>query len=101
LYCKPKRATILHSYPSADIAAAPNSTKTAIVRFHNGPDEYVFVTAGKSACDVASIALERFDSEWWHGPIPTPETVLRVSLVGYERRYRVTVERVAGYRRIN
>jgi len=38
--------------------------------------------------------VERFNSEWWHGPIPTPETVLRVSLVGYERRYRVTVERV-------
>ena len=39
-------------------------------------------------------ALERFSSDWWHGPIPRPETVLRVSLVGYERRYRVTVERV-------
>ena len=38
--------------------------------------------------------LERFNGEWWHGPLPTPDTVLRVSLVGYERRYRVTVVRV-------
>ena len=69
-----------------------NSTKTAVVRFHNGPDEYVFVTAGKSVCDVARIALERFNSDWWHGPVPSPETALYVSPVGYERRYRVTVE---------
>ena len=65
-----------------------------VVTFYGGADEYSFVTAGKSVCDVASIALERFNSEWWPSPIPTPDTVLRASLVGYERRYRVTVERV-------
>ena len=71
-----------------------NRTKTAVVSFHAGPEVYSFVTEGTSVCNVASIALERFNSEWWHDPIPTPKTVLRVSLVGYERRYRVTVERV-------
>ena len=69
-------------------------TKTAVVSFLSGPHGYSFVTTGASVCDVASTALERFNNEWWHGPIPTPETVLRVSLVGHDRRYRVTVERV-------
>ena len=60
------------------------------MRLRSDPRRY-----SHGATGVASIAIERLHSEWWHhGPIPTPETVLRVSLVGYERRYRVTVERV-------
>ena len=72
----------------------PNRTKTAVVSFQAGPHGYSFVTEGTSVCDVASIALERFNSEWWHGPVPSPETALYVSPVGYERRYRVTMEQV-------
>ena len=52
--------------PSTD-SDVPNSTKTAIVTFYWGPDEYSFVTAGRSVCHVASIALERFSSDWWQG----------------------------------
>ncbi len=72
----------------------PIRTKTAVVSFQAGPHGYSFVTEGTSVCDVASVALERFYSDWWKGPRPTPETVLHVSLVGYDRRYRVTVEKV-------
>ena len=43
-----------------------NRTKTAVVSFHAGPEVYSFVTEGTSVCNVASIALERFNSEWWH-----------------------------------
>ena len=60
----------------------------------DGPYEYSFVTEGESVCNVASIALKRFNSEWWHGPIPRPETVLQASPMGYDSRYRVTVARV-------
>ena len=74
---------------SPDSASVSFRTKTAVVSFLSGPHGYSFVTS-----DVASTALERFNNEWWHGPIPTRETVLRVSLVGHDRRYRVTVERV-------
>lgn len=79
--------------PSTD-SDVPNSTKTAIVTFYWGPDEYSFVTAGRSVCHVASIAQERFSSDWWQGPVPTPETVVWVCQVGSARQYRVTVQRV-------
>ena len=94
MHCKPKRATTLHLRTFADHAEVSHRSKTAVVSFYAGPNEYSFVAEGKSVCDVASIALERFNSDWWKGPRPTPETVLHVSLVGYDQRYRVTVERV-------
>ena len=81
-----------------DNSNVSNRTKTAVVSFHAGPDVYSFVTEGTSVCDVASIALERFNSDWWHGPIPSPDTVLEVSPVGHDRRYSVTVERVRALR---
>lgn len=71
----------------------PCSAKTAIVSFHDGPDEYVFVTTGSSVCDAANNALERFDSDWWKGPVPMPETVLYVSQVGQPGRFSVTAEK--------
>ena len=78
--------------PFTDNASVPS--KTAVVSFQAGSAGYSFVTEGTSVCHVASIALERFNSDWWKGPRPTPETVLYVSLVGHDHRYRVTVERV-------
>lgn len=71
----------------------PNSTKTAVVSFHDGPDEYVFVTTGNSVCHAANNALDRFNSDWWKGPVPTPETVLYVSQVGQQGRFSVTAEK--------
>ena len=94
MHCKPERAATLHQRTLADNAEVSHRSKTAVVSFQAGPHGYSFVTAGKSVCDVARIALERFNSDWWHGPVPSPETVLEVSLVGYDQCYRVTVERV-------
>ena len=67
--------------PFTDNASVPS--KTAVVSFQAGSDGYSFVTEGTSVCHVASIALERFNSDWWKGPRPTPETVLYVSPVGH------------------
>ena len=58
-------ATILHPREFTDNANVPNSTKTAVVTFNAGPDEYSFMTDGQSVCDVARIAVERFNSQWW------------------------------------
>ena len=63
------------------------------VRLRSEPRRY-----SHGATGVASIALERFNSDWWHGPIPSPDTVLEVSPVGHDRRYSVTVERVRALR---
>jgi hypothetical protein len=72
----------------------PDTTKTAVVSFNDGPDEYVLVLAGKSVCDAAHNALERFNSDCWKGPVPKSATMLYVSQVGSSRQYCVTVEKV-------
>ncbi len=50
--------------------------------------------SGPKILAVTRIDVARFNSDWWRGPEPAPETALLVSLVRYGRRYRVTVERV-------
>ena len=80
--------------PFADNAHVPKRTQTVVVSFQVGPHGYSFVTEGTSVCDVARIAPERVSNDWWKGPRPTPETMLHVSLVGHDQRYRVAVERV-------
>jgi hypothetical protein len=52
------------------------------------------VTAGDTLMEAASEALDWFYDPHWHGPRPTPSTVLEVTLVGDRRCWRVSARRV-------
>ena len=61
--------------------------------------EYTVVTSGRSVLGAAAKALDRFNSDWWKGPRPKPDTVLRVALVASRVPYKVDVDRVLRWKR--
>ena len=72
---------------------------TACVYFNDlEGKQYGHVTAGSSVYEATSEALDWFTDPHWRGPRPTPSTVLEVTLVGDERRWRVPARKVNQWR---
>ena len=61
-------------------------------RYHGG--EYSNTTMGESLFDVAAKALEFFCAPNWKGPRPRRDTLLEVTILGDQRRYRVVAGRI-------
>jgi hypothetical protein len=49
---------------------------------------------GRSLFDVAAKALEFFCAPAWNGPRPARNTLLEVTILGDQRRYRVVAGRI-------
>ena len=54
---------------------------------------------GESLFDVAAHALEFFCAPHWKGPRPLRNTVLYVTVIGEQRRYRVVAGRIERWAR--
>jgi hypothetical protein len=68
---------------------------TACVYFTDSAGkQYGHVTAGRSVYEAAANALDWFTDPHWHGPRPSPDTLLQVTLVGDNRRWHVRTARV-------
>ena len=61
--------------------------------FHNG-GEYSNTAMGCSLFDAAATALEFFCGPNWKGPRPRRNTVLNVTILGDQQRYRVLAGRI-------
>ena len=61
-------------------------------RHHGG--EYVNTTMGESLFEVAAKALEFFCAPHWQGPRPQRNTILHVTVLGEQQRYRVLAGRM-------
>jgi len=72
--------------------------RTACVYFHSPRGRFGHVTASDSLFEAASNALDWFADPHWHGPRPAPSTVLEITLVGDQRRWRVPARRVMEWR---
>jgi hypothetical protein len=68
--------------------------RTCCVGFYHEGGEYVNTAMGCSLFDVAVKALEFFSAPHWKGPRPHRNTILNVTMVGEEKRYRVLVARI-------
>jgi len=64
------------------------------VSFRHHAGEYVNTTMGESLFDVAAKALEFFCASNWKGPRPRRDTLLEVTILGDQRRYRVVAGRI-------
>jgi len=54
---------------------------------------------GESLFDVAAKALEFFCAPHWKGPRPRRDTVLYVTVMGEQRRYKVMAGRIETWAR--
>jgi hypothetical protein len=79
-------------------APGSKSSSTARVYFDSPRGQFGHVTAGRSLLEAASHALDWFSDPHWHGPRPSPSTVLEITLVGDERRWLVPARRVMDWR---
>ena len=61
-------------------------------RHHGG--EYSNTPMGESLFDVAAKALDFFCAPNWKGPRPRRDTLLEVTILGDQRRYRVVAGRI-------
>ena len=73
-------------------------SRTAFVYFDSPRGTFGNVTAGNTLMEAASHALDWVTEPHWKGPRPLPSTVLDISLVGDERRWRVRAQRVIEWR---
>jgi len=76
-------------------------SRTACVYFDSPRGTFGHVTAGNTLMEAASEALDWFYDLHWHGPRPTPTTVLQVTLVGDSRRWLIPARRVLEWRSLN
>ena len=81
------------------ICAAPKH-RTCAVSIRAGPDTpyYSHVTMARTLFQAVARAKEFFESDFWKGPKPKPETVYLVTLVGDERSFRVASQAVENWR---
>ena len=68
--------------------------RTCCVSFYHEGGEYSNTAMGESLSDTAAKALEFFCAPHWKGPRPRRNTVLDVTVMGEQRRYRVVAGRV-------
>jgi hypothetical protein len=73
-------------------------SRTACVYFDSPRGTFGHVTAGDSLMEAASEALDWFHDPHWHGPQPSPATLLEVTLVGDSRRWLIPAQRVMEWR---
>jgi len=64
------------------------------VSFRHHGAEYSNTTMGRSLLDVAAQPLEFFCAPNWKGPRPARNTLLEVTVLGDEQRYRVVAGRI-------
>ena len=62
--------------------------------FYHSGGEYSNTAMGCGLFDVAPNALEFFCAPHWKGPRPQRNTILQVTMVGKQKRYRVLVARI-------
>jgi hypothetical protein len=72
--------------------------RTVCVYFDSPRGKFGHVTAGRSLFEAAANVLDWFSDPHWHGPRPSPSTVLEITLVGDERRWLVAARRVMEWR---
>jgi hypothetical protein len=63
--------------------------RTCCVSFYHEGGEYSNTAMGCSLFDVAAKALDFFCAPLWKGPRPQRNTILHVTMVGEQQRYRV------------
>ena len=68
--------------------------RTCCVSFYHDGGEYSNTAMGCSLSDVAAKALEFFCDPHWKGPRPHRDTILHVTMVGEQQRYRVLASRI-------
>jgi hypothetical protein len=68
-----------------------------LLSFRHHGAEYSNTTMGESLFDVAASALEFFCSPNWNGPRPRRDTLLEVTILGDQRRYRVVAGRIESW----
>ena len=68
--------------------------RTSCVSFYHDGGEYSNTAMGYSLFDVAAKALEFFCAAHWKGPRPKRNTILHVTMVGEQKRYKVMVARI-------
>jgi hypothetical protein len=69
------------------------------VSFYCAGGEYSNTALGGSLFDVAAKALEFFCAPHWKGPRPRRNTVLDVTVMGEQQRYRVVAGRIERWAR--
>ena len=82
------------------IPAAPRQrTCTVSLRSAPGRPYYSHTTMANTVFEAVSRAKEFFESDFWKGPKPTPETIYRVHLVADERMFLVPAAALARWER--
>ena len=72
------------------IPAAPRQRVcTVSIRARPGASYFAHTTMASSVFGAVAGAKEFFETDFWKGPKPTPETIYRVHLVADERVFRV------------
>ena len=73
--------------------------RTCCVSFYHEGGEYSNTAMGESLFDVAAKALEFFCAPHWKGPRPRRNTVLDVTVMGEQQKYRVVAGRIETWAR--
>ena len=68
--------------------------RTCCVSFYHEGGEYSNTAMGVSLFNVAAKALEFFRAPHWKGPRPARNTLLDVTVLGDQQRYRVVAGRI-------
>lgn len=64
--------------------------RASIVGFERQGHEWYCVTAGRTLFEAVGNAIKCFADPSWRGPKPSPKEVFTVTLVGDDRRWRVS-----------
>lgn len=79
--------------------SATQRTICVSILARDGSVSGVTTTTGASLFEAAANAIRFFDDPYWRGEKPRPETILEVSAVVLDQRWRVRVGRIIQWRR--